>query len=339
MLRARDGSQGAGIEHYTRMISSALLRLAPDQMHVVLPIGNIPFISRHAIVPLLARMSGSDILLCPSGQIPLGWFGRSAIVIHDLAIYEHPEWFPGSGSLLDARSIRRAETIIAVSDATRQQIARLFPDAAGKIVVVHPGVETPTLARGRVGQEDIVLFVGTIEPRKNLVNAIAAFDAFLRMRPERSLTTRFVIAGKTGWKAEPVLEAIEQTNAAWMRKAGGNVIRPLGYVTEDEKRSLYAQASCLFFPSLYEGFGLPALEAMAVGTPVIVSDRGALPEVCGDAALYVDPENVEQMALALTQCTMLPDAMDEMVILGRKRAGEFTWERCANRILAALGKN
>ena len=340
-LRARDGSPGAGIEHYTRMISSALVQAAPDRVRIVSPIGRIPIFSRHVFIPLQARLSGSDMLLCPSGQIPFGWLGCSMIVVHDLAIYEHPEWFPKPGSAFDARSIRRAEAIVAVSEATRQQVIRLFPEVAEKISVVYPGVGS--WVSGEVGSgfagHDTVLFVGTIEPRKNLVNAIAAFDAFLRMHPDRAATTRFVLAGKVGWKAGPVLEAVAQTNEVWKRKACGDVVQTLGYVTEGEKQSLYAQASCLFFPSWYEGFGLPALEAMAAGTPVIASNRGALPEVCGDAAMYVDPDDVEQMALALSQCVILPDAMKEMVEAAKKRARQFTWERSAQGILRSLGEN
>lgn len=334
-LRARDGSPGAGIEHYTRMISSALIEAAPDRTRVVSPIGRVPFASRHLTVPLQALLGRANVLFCPSGQIPVGWTGRAAIVVHDLAIYEHPEWFPKPGSALDARSIRRADVVFAVSEATRAQIGRLFPEAVDKVVVAYPGVVIPTDARQP--RSDMVLFVGTIEPRKNLVNAVAAFDAFLRMNPERAATTRFVLAGKVGWKAEPILEAVAQMNDAWRKKAGGDVVRLFGYVTEEEKSALYAQASCLFFPSLYEGFGLPALEAMAAGCPVVTSSRGALPEVCGDAAIYVDPDDVEQMSLALAQCVLLPEAMGEMVAQAKGRAAQFTWERAARVILGGIG--
>ncbi|OGL96080.1 hypothetical protein A2348_01040 [Candidatus Uhrbacteria bacterium RIFOXYB12_FULL_58_10] len=338
-LRARDGSPGAGIEQYTRMISSALVAAAPDLIFVALPIGRLPIFSRHLSVALRAYLFGADILFCPSGQIPLGWLGRSVIVVHDLAVYEHPEWFPHKGfqhKMLDnaVRSIRRADAIIAVSEATRDQIARLFPGVASKVRVVYPAVDVCQMAQ--TSRHETVLFVGTIEPRKNLVNAVAAFDTFLRMHPERSATARFALAGKVGWKSEEILEAIFQTNDAWRKKAGEDVVRLLGYVTEGEKQSLYAQAVCLFFPSWYEGFGLPALEAMAAGLPVIASNRGALPEVCGDAAMYVEPDDVEQMALALAQCVMLPDAMREMTAQAKNRADQFTWERAASEILDVI---
>lgn len=341
-LHARDGSPGAGIEHYTRMISSAMVEVADGhEVRAFSPIGRIPFVSRHLTVPLQARLFGADVLFCPSGHVPLGWTGRAVIVVHDLAIYEHPEWFPGTGSSLDARSIERAETIIAVSNATREQIGRLFPDAFMKTVVAYPGVTVPDGARSRprAGSQDMVLFVGTIEPRKNLVNALAAFDAFLRMHPDRATSARFLLAGRTGWKAEPILEAISEMNAAWRKKAGGEVVQGLGYVSEGEKWDLYAQASCFFFPSWYEGFGLPVLEAMAAGTPVVTSNRGALPEVGGDSVMYVESDDVEQMALAIAQCLMMPEAMEEMIAGARARAREFGWERSAQGIVNTIQKD
>lgn len=340
-LRARDGRPGAGIEHYTRMISSAMVGVAEGcEVRVVSPIGRIPFVSRHLSVPLQARIFGADVLFCPSGHIPLGWTGKAVITVHDLAIYEHPEWFPGAGSPLDARSIRRAEAIIAVSEATREQIGRMFPGAAARTVVAYPGVRTEgaAAARGSDDSQEIVLFVGTIEPRKNLVNALAAFDAFLRVHPDRATSARFLLAGSTGWKAEPILEAISEMNAAWRKKAGGEVVQHLGYVPESEKWELYARASCFFFPSLYEGFGLPVLEAMTAGTPIVTSNRGALPEVGGDAVIYVEPEDVEQMALAIAQCLMMPEAMEEMIAGAKARAREFSWERSARGIVETILK-
>ncbi len=360
-LVGRDGGPGAGVEEYTRRVVAAMVEGAEVRrgrrgaqrevgVFVVRPMGRVPFFSRHVSVPMRAALARADVLFCPSGHIPLGWYGRAVIVVHDLAIHEHPEWFPGKASPRDARSIHLAEKIIAVSEATRQQIGRLFPDALAKTVVIYPGAGEPTTYNLQPTNDpqptthnpqptDRVLFVSTIEPRKNLVNAIAAFDAFLRMHPDRAATTRFVLAGRVGWKAEPILEAIARTNETWREAAGGDVVEQRGYVSAEEKTRLYAESSCLFFPSLYEGFGLPVLEAMAAGLPVITSDRGALPEVGGDAVMYVEPDAIEQMAFALAQCLLLPEAMEEMVAEGRKRAGEFGWGKCAERVLSVLAEN
>lgn len=334
-LLARDGSPGAGIEEYTRRLSAAMVAAAPEDVRAVTPLGRVPFFSRHVSVPMRASVAKADVLFCPSGHIPLGWFGKSVITVHDLAIYEHPEWFPKNGSPLDARSILRADRIVAVSEATKAQIGRLFPEAVEKTTVVYPGVSVFEGARGRttVSTKDTVLFVGTLEPRKNLLNAILAFDAFLRMHPDRATTTRFVLAGKTGWKSDAILAAVTRVNETWRARAGEDVAVLTGYVTEEEKWALYRSSTCLFFPSFYEGFGLPVLEAMAAGLPVVTSARGALPEVGGDAVMYVDPEDVEQMAFALAQCVMLPDAMRDIVAEAGRRSRTFAWSRCAEGVL------
>lgn len=347
MRIAIDGTtmrDGAGIGQYTRAVVEDMRSVLGTDLFVWEPRRRVPFLTRHASLPLVATMKMTDVLFCPANQSPLCWTGKTVVTVHDLAIYEHPEWFPATkldfaAKFLVPRSLRRANAIVAISESTKRQIGRVFPDVVDKVVVVHPGV-TPPLhdsAAPRLSS-DTILFVGTLEPRKNLVNALAAFDAFLRMHRDRAATTRFVIAGGIGWNAEPILEAIAQTNEAWRSIAGGNVVRQVGYVTEDEKANLYAQASCFFFPSWEEGFGLPVLEAMAAGVPVVTSNRGALPEVGGDAVMYVEPDDIEQMAFAIAQCVMMPEALGEMVAAARVRAAEFTWERTARSILEILEK-
>ncbi len=353
MRIAVDGTtmrDGAGIGQYTRSVVAAMRSVLGTDLFVWEPKRRVPFLTRHVNLALVATMKMVDVLFCPANQSPLCWTGKTVVTVHDLTIYEHPEWFPKTkldfaAKFLVPRSLRRADAIVAISEATKRQIGRVFPDVVDKVVVVYPGtsnqVSPPHREEGSgvvVATSDTILFVGTLEPRKNLVNALAAFDAFLRMHRDRAATTRFVIAGGIGWNAEPILEAIAQTNDAWRSIAGGNVVRQIGYVTEEEKANLYAQASCFFFPSWEEGFGLPVLEAMAAGVPVIASNRGALPEVGGDAVMYVEPDDVEQMAFAIAQCVMMPEALGEMVAAAKARAGEFTWERCAREVLTVVEK-
>lgn len=328
----------AGIGQYTRSVVCSMRSVPATDLFVWNPSHRIPFVTRHLALPAFAAMHRSDALFCPANQSPIGWAGKTVVTVHDLTIYEHPEWFPKakldfSARFLVPRSLRRADAIVAVSEATKRQIGRIFPDVVNKVTVVYPGVSKQQTTSHPPPTNDMVLFVGTIEPRKNLVSALAGFDAFLRMHRDRARTTRFVIAGAIGWNAEPILEAIGQMNEAWRAIANGAVVRQIGYVTEDEKNSLYAQASCFFFPSLEEGFGLPILEAMSAGVPVVASNRGALPEVGGDAVLYVNPDDAEQMALALAQCLMMPDAMGEMVAAAKARAAEFSWDKTARGIL------
>ncbi len=183
---------------------------------------------------------------------------------------------------------------------------------------------------------DFVLCLGTIEPRKNLVHAVKAFDAFLCAHPEQATQVRLVLAGKRGWKTQDTEAEVTRVNRTWKSSEPAGVIQMLGTVTQEEKWHLLARASCLLFPSYEEGFGLPVLEAMAVGTPVIASAIDALQEVGGDAAMYVEPTDVEGMSFALTQCLLVPEGTRELKEAGLIRVAGFTWERAANETLKVL---
>lgn len=374
-LCAPDGSRGAGIEHYSWSITTALLRAgSPHEFFVSTPPAlsrirrqelletgarvkllpswgpKLSFVSRHAILPMRFWLRHPDVLFSPFGQLPLGWRGKSVVTVHDLAIYDHPEWFPTeqnfSTRVIVPRSLEWATQIIAVSSATQQKLHEFMPATVGRVHVVHEGVNLSEAYEALKGADaassrfpfdrDFVLFLGTIEPRKNLLNAFRAFHAFLESRPEQATQVRFVVAGKKGWHTREIEQELISINAAWKSVEPGGVIQFLGPVTEEEKWNLLARASCLFYASWDEGFGLPLLEAMAVGTPTIASNRGALPEVGGDAAVYVDPDNVEAMSFALTQCLLIPEGVREIRELGISRAAEFSWGRAAQETLKVL---
>jgi len=370
------GGRGAGIEHYTWSILFAMAKAAPTHEFVVAvpshfsPISQrsfsslknirfirpmlvrVPFFSRHVGIPTRMRFAGVDVLFAPAGQVPLGWRGKSVVVVHDLSIYAHPEWFPDekaknfSTKVVVPRSMQRAEKIIAVSEFTKSQIKQFFPEVEDNIHVVAEGVWVPEgVSQKDFGEycapdhhiaDDVVLSISTLEPRKNLEVAIHAFDRFLTMHPDRAKTTRYVIAGKQGWKAEGIQNAIQDVNTKWRDVARDGVALPFGYVSEEEKWHLLHQASVLLFPSWEEGFGLPILEAQAVGTPVIAGARGALPEVGGDAALYVEPDDIEGMALAIAQCILLPEAVRSLSEEGKRHAAKFTWSRAAKETLKVI---
>lgn len=366
-----DGSRGAGIGHYTWEIVRALAAISPHPLVVAVPAafsrrdedvlreaggrrqeggvkvirvskGKLPFVGRHVLVPLRLAFEKPDVLFCPSGEAPLGWLGKTVVTVHDLSVYEHPEWFPEgdrgnwSRRVIFPRSVARASAIVAVSESTRASLVARFPEAAGKTVVVHEGVALPAGFARAPGPDDLVLSIGTVEPRKNYPTAIRALDAYLRRVPDRATTTRYVIAGAIGWKGDEALRAADEANAAWRAHAPDGLVKALGSVSEQEKWSLLSRASALLLPSWHEGFGLPALEAMAAGVPVIASAAGALPEVVGDAGMLVDPADADAMSLALAQCLLLPDGTKELVEEGRRRAAAFTWERAARETLDVL---
>jgi glycosyltransferase involved in cell wall biosynthesis len=374
-LCGADGSHGAGIEHYSWSIVNALVREGKEENFLIVAPKYFPntlraqlesvgdhvniakqffprakFFSRHVLLPARVAFFKPDVFFSPSGQIPFGWFDKSVITIHDLAIYDHPEWFPEgqdfSTKYLVPRSVTRASKIIAVSETTRNDATRLFPCSGGKVAVVLEGVDVGA-AYNCVGElnenekrfpydKDFVLCLGTVEPRKNLVRAVQAFDSFLRDHHEQAPNTRLIIAGKKGWGCEGIEKEIERVNSDWYQAERSGVIQTLGQVSEQEKWCLLARASCLLFPSLHEGFGLPVLEAMAVGTPVIASEKGALSEVGGDAAMYVDPDDIESMSFALSQCVLLPECTRSLKEAGIERVAKFTWESAAKRTLEIL---
>jgi glycosyltransferase involved in cell wall biosynthesis len=266
-------------------------------------------------------------VLCPR-------FRSAATVatVHDLAFLRYREEVPVAHRYERylARSLRRNRRIIAVSAATRQDLIELLDVPAGKIDVVHEGA--PESAewldgaafrefRERHGIPDrYFLFVGTLEPRKNLVRLLEA-AATLAAPPA------LVLAGRDGWHSTPIHTAIARAR----RKLP--VITP-GFVTEAEKAALYRGALAFAFPSLYEGFGLPVLEAFAAGTPVLTSNTSALPEVAGDAAILVDPRDVAAIRDALRRLVEDADLRRRLSAAGTARLRRFSWEHTARETLA-----
>lgn len=368
------GNVGAGIEQYSWCITEHLLRvgseheffiLIPDAMsstreNQLKKIGShvhtlrsrlptFPFVSRHIFFPLRAKCIRPDIFFSPFGQLPFFWKGKSVITIHDVSIFEHPEWFPESDHTnwsvrwIVPRSIERAAHIIAVSEWTKQRLAKRFPETDKKTVVIPEGVLPPegllsaTTPSSRFPfDREYIFFIGTIEPRKNLVHALKAFDRFLQAHPEWLSQVRFILAGKKGWKTDEIDALANDINDRWHAKEPHGVIQFLGPVTEEEKWTLIDRASCLVFVSHEEGFGLPVLEAMSVGTPVIASTAAALKEVGGEAILTVEPTDVEALSFAIAQCLLVPDVTKEMRVLGYHRARQFTWELAAEKTLEVL---
>jgi glycosyltransferase involved in cell wall biosynthesis len=204
----------------------------------------------------------------------------------------------------------RSDRIIAVSRFTARQVVDVLGVEAARVRVVHHGVRAPAIAAA-VPRQKIILHVGAIQRRKNIARLV---DAFERVDPGWQL----VLAGSAGYGAPEIAAKI---GAARSRER----IRMLGYVAPAELASWYARATIFAFPSLDEGFGMPVLEAMAAGTPVIASNRSAIPEVAGDAAWLVDPEDTDELADALVALTRDPERRADLSRRGLARAAQFTW--------------
>jgi glycosyltransferase involved in cell wall biosynthesis len=232
-------------------------------------------------------------------------------------------------------STRVAKGVIAISEATRRDLIARYDVPAERIQVIHHGVdhsmhpasrESIIELQHRLGlPEAYVLVVGTIQPRKNLERLVEAMSSVANA----GLPHQLVIAGKRGWLATDVEAHIAKSPAA-------NRVHYLGYVAASELPTLYSGAAAFCFPSLYEGFGLPVLEAMACGTPVVTANTSALPEVAGDAALLVDPADIASIGAALVRVLTDDSLRRDLTARGLARAAQFTWERSAEATIGLL---
>jgi len=260
--------------------------------------------------------------------MPLGDVGCPAVItVHDLAIYRNREWFPARQPLstgwIVPRSLRRADAVIAVSRNTARDVEAIFDVPPSRIAVVpegvspsfHPlGAEDLAEARARLKlPQRFILFVSTIEPRKNLGTLLEGW-AMMRDRPD------LVVVGGWGWRYEPI--------KAQMQRLGPR-LHHLEGLDPSELPAVYNLALVLAHPAWYEGFGLPPLEAMACGTPVIVSDTSSLPEVVGDAAIVVAADSPEAWRKALEEVSGDANMAADLRRRGILRAAEFSWTRSA----------
>ncbi|WP_322798184.1 glycosyltransferase family 1 protein [Thermoflexus sp.] len=270
----------------------------------------------------------TEHLLPPFRALP------AVFTLHDLIFRLYPEthmpmnrWFL---SLMMPRFLRRADAVIAVSECTRRDALRWYRVLEERIHVIYEGVdarfrpaqpEAIAALRARYALPDrFILYVGTIEPRKNLPTLFAAYRHLLGRWPDLGL----VVAGKPGWLTRGTFRALRELGLE-------ERVRFLGYVPDDELPALYSAASVFAFPSLYEGFGLPPLEAMACGTPVIVSDASSLPEVVGEAGLRVAPDRPGDWAAALAVALSDESLRAHLREAGLRRAAQFRWEVTAQQ--------
>jgi len=293
--------------------------------------------------PLLDRvLKGVDIFHA-SNQVRCAPRGvRLTATLHDLTCWLMPELHTAANVRADRnfaeRILRRADGLIAVSENTRQDAIRLLGIAPERITTIHSGVAEEYFSAGagvaggpvqRFARRNrpYVVCVGSIEPRKNIATLL---DAWGMLKPSLRSEFELVIAGPEGWNSEAVMARIQAQGA----QLG---VRYLGYVPQAELPGLLAGAAVCAYPSLYEGFGLPVVEAMAAGTPVLTSNNSCLPEIAGEAALLVDPRSAAEIAQGLTRLLeSKPESEAERnrrAQLGRARAEQFRWERCATRTL------
>lgn len=299
----------------------------------------------------LATLSGKDldVLHCtsPDMRAPLGYRGKIVCTFQDLAVYKHPELF-SRGKKMKARynrktMVTRANKLLAVSDNTKNDLQELFNVSPEKITVVKNGVdqrffEEVPRSREEIKKElsekfkiekDYILFVGTLEPIKNVTRLIQAFGIFKENTKRKGLKHDYqlVLGGKRGWLAGEYLQIAKDLGLE-------DDIKFLGYIEGDDLRKLYKNAKLFVMPSLYEGFGMTVLEAMACGVPSVISNTNALKEIAGDAVAYVDPIDTEKIADKIQSLIENEEDKSEMKQKGIAQAHKFSWENCAMETLA-----
>lgn len=266
---------------------------------------------------------------------------RYVLTVCDLGLLIHPAWGKATNAIVQnvfARlSIRQADEIITISESTKQDVIRIcgIPDERIHAIYIATGLKGDKPTQEKVAEvlnkfginNEYVLYVGTIEPRKNIESIVWAFDLVAENNPNVEL----VLAGGLGWSYKDILGAIEKAKHS-------DRIKRLGYISNEEKLCLYTGANVFAFPSHYEGFGMPVLEAFELDTLVVTARNSSLPEVGGEVAIYVNDENnIDELRAAL-ECTLAMRAEErkKRIEEGRVQAGKFTWENCAHETARIL---
>lgn len=342
-----DGSPG--LSRYTRRLTEGLSTLDRpfritlvhradtafyrDRRHMIVPSGAGKVVRKQIVMPRVLAREGFDLVHDPYHFPPFFWptpYAR-VMTIADLTPLLLPTHTFGrrlAHRLLFGRLARRAHHIVTISEHTRSDVIRYLKVPAERVTATPLAaderlapVEDEREIAGLRDKYDLprryILHVGTIEPRKNLSRLVEALGAL----PQAHSDVVLALAGAKGWGDVGIERLVERLGLAGR-------VRLVGYVPEDELAGLYSGAQALVYPSLYEGFGLPPLEAMQCGCPVVTSNTSSLPEVVGDAGLLVDPTSVHGLAEAIERILEDEALRDRLRTAGRERAKQFTWKRC-----------
>ena len=351
----------AGIGQYTLCLLEALTQESPQDRFLLLhnwrqrkPLLEAPNLSHARLftpshyrweeltLPVELFPLRLDLLHSPDFVLPTRRAYAGVVTVHDLAFLRYPQWLTAKARRYYGRvrqAVASAERVIAVSECTRRDLLELLDVAEDKVGVIYeaaapsfrplhlaPGAHR-TLRGRHLAPRRFILFVGTIEPRKNLPVLLRSFGRMRDRYPDLEPHPRLILAGEQGWLSESVLSLVHEMDLA-------QEVAFIGQVSQEELVWLCNAARFLAFPSLYEGFGLPPLEAMACGTPVVASNAGAIPEVVGSAGLLLDPQDVDGWAEAMARLWTDDVLWGELRAKGLERAAQFSWQRAARETLA-----
>jgi len=274
-----------------------------------------------------------DVMFAPNYFLPrlLGAIARRRVItVHDLTYKRHPELLQKETlhnlQVHMPREIAAADAIICVSESTRDDLLRSYEVDPRRVFAIHSGVSIAAGGGGATPNlpDRYILFVSTIEPRKNLR---VLLDAFERLKKRGAYDGELVVVGRMGWKSDDLIPRLRSRD-----------VLHLDYLPPNELASVYRKAEIFVFPSIYEGFGFPLLEAMASGVPSIAARSSSLPEVGADAALYFDPSNARELEGAIEQLLKDRGLCEELIARGKRRVAEFRWDVTAEQTLTVMRK-
>lgn len=351
-----------GIERYAFEMLREMIRLEPgnhfflyaprpmtvdfgDNKHVSVRAANMNFrgagtVCSQVQLPYWANRDRPDVLWGPGHRLPRLLSNKIArvVTIHDLVWKHAGETMRLMSRLAESLfvpdAIRQADIVVADSRSTADDIASAFPEIGEYIRIVHLGATdfpaySGSEALGKYGiGKDYILFIGTLEPRKNLRRLLQAYAS---LAPTVRNTLNLVIAGGKGWGNEDLASLVRSLNLT-------DSVVLTGYVSDQDMAALYTHAAFLAMPSLYEGFGLPLVEAMSFGIPVLTSSRSSLPEVAGDAGVLVDPEDVASIASGLSKMIDDQKFRDSLAMRAKLNAARFSWESAAQEMMDIFGE-
>jgi glycosyltransferase involved in cell wall biosynthesis len=356
--------QKAGMDHYLHQVLLTMKRQAPEHRYVLIDHRRYPIPFKEQFEQIIldlprspARVSRWNLQVVPRvlPQFDLvfspGLYGpvripkgvASVMVVHDLTRFLFPDFFSFNvmQKVLDRFAypamLRRYDHLLTVSKTTRQDLMALFKVPKEKITVAYHGVEetfqpvNPQEAEQSLGQsynirKPFILSLGTLEPRKNILTLVKAFAGLKDQIPHD-----LVLVGQKGWKWEPIFKEMERPDLKGR-------VHWVGYVSDQERVFFYNAADFLAYPSWYEGFGMPLLEAMQCGCPVITSRVSSMPEVVGDAGLLIDPHRVEDVQGAMLRLVQEPGLREKLRVAGFEQAKKFSWETSAKITLGVFEK-
>lgn len=287
-----------------------------------------------------------DVFFSPTHYIPRFVDIPRVVSIMDLSYIHYPEMFRTKDLFQlknwTAYSVKHAKKIITISEFTKSEIIKYYQVPKEKIIVAYPGCN---IIQDQISNSknqkyilnikkkyhidgEYLLFVGTLQPRKNIVRLIEAFNRAIKQC--NNLTMKLVIVGKKGWLYHEIFQKVKNLKLE-------DRVRFSGFVSDNDMPYLYAGARCFVLPSLYEGFGLPVIEAMVCGTPIVISNNSSLPEVGGEAAIYIDPQNTESIKEGIMRALQLNNKKkNELIKKARGQISKFSWQKCAEIVLKTL---